>query len=59
MEELNNLQEQKVVDKNSIIKEKIFRYSSLVLLVISFIYFTVYGFLENPFYQAERLVKSD
>ena len=49
MEELNNLQEQKGVDKNSIIKEKIFRYSSLALLIISFIYFTVYGFLENPF----------
>ena len=49
MEELNNLQEQKGVDKNSIIKEKIFKYSSLSLLIISFIYFTVYGFLENPF----------
>lgn len=31
------------------IRELIFRYSSLVLLIISFVYFTVYGFLENPF----------
>ena len=49
MEELNNLQKPKSVDKSSLAKEKIFRYSSLALLVISFIYFTVYGFLENPF----------
>lgn len=35
--------------KNLALKENIFKYSSLVLLVVSFIYFTVYGFLENPF----------
>ena len=31
------------------IREKIFKYTAMVLLIGSFIYFTVYGFLSNPF----------
>lgn len=31
------------------ISEKIFKYTAMVLLIGSFIYFTVYGFLSNPF----------
>lgn len=30
-------------------KDLIFKYASLILWIVSFIYFTVYGFLENPF----------
>lgn len=47
----NNVEENNSIQNkdNNKIKELIFKYSSLVLLVVSFIYFTVYGFLENPF----------
>lgn len=46
----NNIQKNDETQmKNLTLKENIFKYSSLVLLVVSFIYFTVYGFLENPF----------
>lgn len=47
----NNVEENNSIqnEDNNKIKELIFKYSSLVLLVVSFIYFTVYGFLENPF----------
>lgn len=47
----NNVKENNSIqnEDNNKIKELIFKYSSLVLLVVSFIYFTVYGFLENPF----------
>lgn len=38
-----------VNSNKSTIKELVFKYSSLALWIISFIYFTVYGFLENPF----------
>lgn len=31
------------------LREKIFKYTAMVLLIGSFIYFTVYGFLSNPF----------
>ncbi len=36
-------------EKKELIKEMLFKYGSLALWIISFIYFTVYGFLENPF----------
>ena len=51
MTEIENevLLENKSDDKQERIKELVYKYSSLVLLVVSFIYFTVYGFLENPF----------
>ena len=39
---------EKRVDKADI-REKIFKYTAMVLLIGSFIYFTVYGFLSNPF----------
>ncbi len=45
---VENLNEQNRVKKIKILDD-IFKYSSLVLLVVSFIYFTVYGFLRNPF----------
>ncbi len=48
----NNVQ-QEITEEQMIkdikLKDSIFKYSSLILLVVSFIYFTVYGFLENPF----------
>lgn len=34
---------------NADLKEKIFRYTAMALLIGSFIYFTVYGFLSDPF----------
>ena len=46
--ELQQTEELKKVESNRT-KELIFKYSSMALLIISFIYFTVYGFLENPF----------
>lgn len=34
------------------LKEKIFRISAMALLIISFVYFTAYGFLSNPFLES-------
>lgn len=39
----------RVSNRNAVIKEKIFKYTAMLLLIGSFIYFTVYGFLRNPF----------
>lgn len=33
-------------------KEKIFKISAMVLLILSFVYFTAYGFLSNPFLES-------
>lgn len=38
-------------DKKAL-KEKIFRISAMALLIISFVYFTAYGFLSNPFLES-------
>ena len=39
------------MDKKEL-KEKIFRISAMALLIISFVYFTAYGFLSNPFLES-------
>ncbi len=48
---INNIDDNNELNRVKKIKlcDEIFKYSSLILLVISFIYFTVYGFLRNPF----------
>lgn len=46
---MDNIEIQNSADKKDLVNELVFKYSSLVLLIVSFIYFTVYGFLENPF----------
>ena len=35
-------------DKRAAVKEAVFKYVAMALLIGSFIYFTVYGFLSNP-----------
>ena len=39
-------------DKRAAVKEAVFKYVAMALLIGSFIYFTVYGFLSNPFLES-------
>ena len=45
----NNLNNVETNEKVNNKKDLIFKYVGLVLWIVSFIYFTVYGFLRNPF----------